>query len=443
MPNLKELWSKRAQDLRPENTDGYALVEDMTPEHCKSEDTRREVIKLLSTILNNHSGKVGVILPSGSRIYVRHMVDAFEAKAREENLDPKKIFVIIDSMAKPEKTIQALAAMVFEHKVSAIIGGTEPAEASVLRTWAPRLMIPTFLMLEPTGATPTPFVYYSYPSQKILAEAAVQANLRFGHKRISVLSPTDQHSARFVASYTDAAKKSDIAIIHQVAYDSRRFDSMEAAAKKIFRLDPSERRDDLKKLYETAKKHSEETGERFNPKMIALQPDIQQDAVLIPDNFKIVRHFAKLFGFLGVRRMPLFGHYEWRSKGLITPWDNFIAGSYFVDLQGSYQSLPAPIRMVVPDSPNLLPPDKVEQADFALLAWRAIDVPLALSQKKNELRRKLERFIPKSNNTSMEAAVGASAPITYSVENNINWSPSIFSISGKTASSGVINLIAP
>jgi hypothetical protein len=140
--------------------------------------------------------------------------------------------------------------------------------------------------------------------------------------------------------------------------------------------------------------------------------------------------------------MPLFGHHEWRSKGLLNPWDSFLSGSYFVDLQGSYQSLPAPIRINTVDSPNLLPPDKVEQADFSLLAWKAIDAPLHLAQRKSEMRRKLDRFVPRAKEPS-NSAVNQAAAVTYNQDNNINWDASIFSISSKSASAGVLTLIGP
>jgi hypothetical protein len=444
IPSFKELWSKRSKDLRIEHTDGYALIDEMTPEHCKDEETKLQFITLLAKILNHHTGRVGIILPIGAKPHLRLLIAAFEKRARHENLDPQKVFVIIDNQGKPEKTAEGLASLIFEHKVSTIIGGSEPDDANLLKMWAPRLQIPLFLLIEPSGGTtPSPFIFNAYPSQKVLADAAVAGNQRFGHKRVSLLMPNDQRAQRFIGHYTEAAKKADISVIHQVTYDAKRFDLMEAAARKIFRLDPIERRDELKKLYETAKKHAQENGERFNPKMVALQPDIQQDAIMIPDTFKIVRHFAKIFRYLGVRHIPLFGHYEWRSKGLITPWDGFLNGSYFVDLQGSYLALPAPIRLATNDSPLLLPPDKVEQADFSLLAWRAVEVPLQLSQKKTELRRKLNKLVPKTKETTTGSATEPSAPVTYSMDNNIHWTPSLFSVTQKTSSSGTIQLLGP
>jgi hypothetical protein len=266
-----------------------------------------------------------------------------------------------------------------------------------------------------------------------LAKTAADANIRFGHKRVSILSPSDQHSDSFISAYEEAAKANGIVITNKYPYDSKRFDSMESAARKVFRLDASERRDELKTLYEAAKKQASKAGERFNPKMVALQPDIQQDAVLIPDNFTIVRHFAKILGYLGVRRMPLFGNYEWRSQGLISPWDTFMNGSYFVDFQSAYTALPDPIKIQTTDSPYLAATDKIEQADFSLLAWRAIEWPLKLSQKKSEMRRKMDKLIPKKQENP--------ADVSFDANNTINWTPSTFTVSGNGSKSGQINLI--
>jgi hypothetical protein len=392
------------------------------------------MISMLAKILNSHSGKIGVVLPMGKQPHLRMVIEAFEANARSQGLDPKKTFIYFDTNEKEDKVLQALVSLVFEHRVTAIIGGSEPKEAEILRQWAPKIMVPTFILGEPTNGPVTNYVYYAHPTQKALAKAAVDANIRFGHKKISILSPSDQHSDRFVSVYSDLAKAAGLNILHHVSYDHKRFDLMEGAAKKIFRLDGSDRQDELKKLYETAKQHAKETNTKFNPKMIALQPDVQQDAVLIPDTFKIVRHFAKIFAFLGVRKLPLFGHFEWRSPGIINPWDSFMSNSYFVDFQGPYSGMPDPIKIQTVDSPFFLPNDKVEQADFAMLGWRASAAPLLLAQKRGEHRRKLDRQIPRKQNQPTDLA--------FDSDNVIIWPTYIFKISG-TGRAGNISIVNP
>lgn len=431
---LQDLWKRRALDVKPENTDGYAIVEDFTIDHCKEAETRGPMISMLAKILNSHTGKIGVILPLAKQPHLRMVVDAFEAHARTQGLDPKKTFIYLDTNEKDERVVQALSSLIYEHRVTAIIGGSEPKEAEILRQWAPKIMIPTFILGEPRDRPTTNFIYYVHPTQKALAKAAVDANIRFGHKKISILSPSDQHSDRFVAAYIDFAKTAGINILHHVSYDHKRFDIMEGAAKKLFRLDGSDRQGELKKLYEAAKQHAKETNTKFNPKMVALQADVQQDAVLIPDTFKIVRYFAKIFAFLGVRRLPLFGHFEWRSPGIINPWDSFMAQSYFVDFQGPYSGMPDAIKVQAGDSPFFLPNDKVERADFAMLGWRASAAPLLLAQKRGDHRRKLDRLIPRKQSQPTD--------IAFDSDNVIIWPTYIFKISG-TGKSGNINLLNP
>jgi len=431
---LQDLWKRRALELKAENTDGYAIVEDFTIDHCKESDSRGPMISMLARILNSHSGKIGVILPLSKQPHLRMITDAFDAHARAQGLDPKKTFIYLDTNEKDEKVTQALASLVFEHRVTAIIGGSEPKEAEILRQWAPKIMLPTFILGEPPNSPPSNFIYYAHPTQKALAKAAVDANVRFGHKKISILSPSDQHSDRFVTAYTELAKAAGLNILHHISYDHKRFDLMEAAAKKIFRLDGSDRQDELKKLYETAKNHAKETNTKFNPKMVALQADVQQDAVLIPDTFKIVRHFAKIFAFLGVRKLPLFGHFEWRSPGILNPWDAFMANSYFVDFQGPYSAMPDAIKVQTGDSPFFLPNDKVEQADFSMLGWRASAGPLLLAQKRSDQRRKLDRQIPRKQSQPTD--------IAFDSNNVIVWPTYIFKISG-TGRAGNISLMGP
>lgn len=431
---LQELWSKRGKNLRGENTDGAALIEDFTVSHCQNADTRIAITTLIAKVLNEHTGKIGVILPIAGNSYLLHVIHAFEANLVSKNLDPKKILIVLDNQGRDDLTLQGIASLIFEHKVSAIIGGQKAGDSALLRLWGSRLIVPTFLLTEPPAGPPVQNIYYARPTQASLSKAAVAANIRFGHRRVSMLIPQDQHSSAFIAAYEVAAKAAGISIVNRVPYDSKRFDLMEASAKKIFHLDSNDRQDELKELFKAAKEQAKQNGEKFNPNMVALQPDIRQDAVMIPDTFKVVRHFAKIFAYLGVRKMPLFGQFEWRSEGLISPWDSFLGGSYFVDFLGAYTSLPAPIRVpITPDSPFFVAPDKIEQADFSLVAWRAIEWPIRLSQKTTELRRKLYRLIPLIKDDHTEG--------NYDEQNTIIWSPSIFTVNGNGTKKGDLNLL--
>ena len=105
--------------------------------------------------------------------------------------------------------------------------------------------------------------------------------------------------------------------------------------------------------------------------MVLLKPMIEFDAVFIPDDFRTVRHFAKLFRYHMVGHMPLIGNHEWRSPALIDPYDDFLDGSIFGDFIGSYTNLPGRISAPTVASPYFVSPEQVTTVDFQLIGYRA------------------------------------------------------------------------
>ena len=55
-----------------------------------------------------------------------------------------------------------------------------------------------------------------------------------------------------------------------------------------------------------AKAVAESEGKEFDPEKVHLPAKTDFDLVLIPDNFKVVRHFLKLFKFHGVKKSSLW-----------------------------------------------------------------------------------------------------------------------------------------
>ena len=111
--------------------------------------------------------------------------------------------------------------------------------------------------------------------------------------------------------------------------------------------------------------------------------------MIIPDNFRIVRHFVNLLKYHGVEQLPLIGNYEWRSKSLLEPWDSFLQGAAFVDFVGSYDKLPKGFGEQYPDSPFFVAPDLAGQLDFRLIGYHtgrlALRVPIKPGSRKKDL----------------------------------------------------------
>ena len=69
-------------------------------------------------------------------------------------------------------------------------------------------------------------------------------------------------------------------------------------------------------------------------------PDFLIDGVFIPDDFRILKHFVKIFEFHRIPQVTLFGNEQWRSENLITLWEDYWDGAFFVDFMGSLKEEP-------------------------------------------------------------------------------------------------------
>lgn len=431
---LQQLWQKRGPDLRDEHTGGLSQLSDMTAEHCTEEGPRKDVVGLIAKILNQHRGKLGVLLPLASKPPTKNILKGIEAAVKNSRLDPSTTLITLDSQANPQRIEQLLASLIYRDQVSAIIGGYDSAEVDILKQWSAKLMIPVFILNEPaTGkaAVAAPLVFYSHPTEQAIAKALVAANERYRHKKISIMRPNDQHADRLVQNYEQQAKAAGINILSSVVYDPKRIDQMESAARRLFKLETTDRRDELKRLYEQAKEHAAASGQVFNPKMVALQPVVEQDAVFIADDFRKVRHMAKIFTYLGVRKLPMFGGFEWRSEGLIEPFDPLFTGSYFADFIGSYLALPQSIRVPTTSSAYFIAPDQIEAVDFAALGYRSSVAPLVLAKHTELPRRKLDKFIPRLSPKS------SPKDIYFDEKNIISWPTYLFEVTSQGKGGGL------
>jgi hypothetical protein len=104
-----------------------------------------------------------------------------------------------------------------------------------------------------------------------------------------------------------------------------------------------------------------------------------------------------------------------------------------VDFQGLYSSMPDPIKIPTTASPFFVTSDKVEQADFSMIGWRAIEAPLKLSKMKGTFRRKMDQQIPRKPSPGTESY--------YDANNVLVWDPSTYVISAAGADAGQLSIL--
>lgn len=380
------------QVLKDRITSRYVALRDLLPKdtHFSTENpiidlinsdkdacTRRQMrpytLELLNKVRDNHSGRIGMILPvTGRRSeQIVQILAGMRAFFKDAGLDFDKIVILKDSGNTAHGAEVGFAELVLVNNVQLVIGGLEQAESEILAQWGASLNFPTLLMSPSSDlASLAPSIYILYPNEKKLAETLAQKALSKQKKRIAILKPNTGRADRLTKFFRDALTESGGVITTEIEYVSGNYESMQKAARDLFQINASDRAAELRGAYEKAKSKAAEEHVGFNPKEVLLPPIIDFDALFLPDDFRSVRHFAKLFKFHMVDKITLIGNHEWRSFGLVDPPEPMLDGSFFADFVGSYASLPQTLAIPQSSSPWFIDPDLVTRVDFRLIGYR-------------------------------------------------------------------------
>ena len=347
---------------------------------CEETTKRRELIQSALETINSHSGRVGVLLPmtgphaKDSNYVVAGMRAAFSeaGKSFEQKIVLKESGATLQSMDK------ALAELVLKDQVGLVIGGFTHTHAENLAKWSDRLFLPVILLNRDRDLTkPSRYAFMVYPDEARLAESLATALHDRQLHRIAILKPLGGKADKVTSYFTQNIRTLGGEIHAELTYTPGNFESMQEAAHKLFQMSVTGREDELRAAHKKAKENAEAEGEVFNPKMVFLKPKIEFDAVFIPDDFRTVRYFAKIFRYNRVERITMIGNHEWRSPALIEPYDDLLSNSLFADFIGSYAKIPTGIQSPTTSSPYFVDPQSVTAIDFQLVGYRSVQVAKA------------------------------------------------------------------
>jgi hypothetical protein len=341
--NLKASAVNLKQNLKlPENTE---LLGTWTAQSCATKADRKRILSQAAKFLTQHTNRAGLILrlKDSSQDYNRDILFGYRAAFQDLGLNPDQNIVIADPTGFPDASI-AVARLVLENSVSLISGGVDRQEADLISRWATAFRMPALVLnRDPALSQNRPQVFRVFPSPESLA-TTVTSFLKLGMvKRIAVLRPNTPGALSETDALRNAALTNMIEISAEQIFEPQDFPSIELAAKKLFKVSDGERRGELSRVMSEARAKARKLGQQFNPKMVSLPPLVEFDVVFIPADFRTVRHIANVFQFLGVKDLMMIGDYQWRSRSLVEPYDDFFQYSLFADFFGRYTDLPKSI----------------------------------------------------------------------------------------------------
>ena len=380
--------------------------------------------------LSEHDLKIGVLLPLvGPRSFNAKPLLGGMYAAFSSQKDAMGRLVVEDTSGLLAKMEQGLARLVFRDRVSLLIGGYSKGEAKRLESWGKKLRIPTIIVNQRQHDKKMKHVFHVFPQKKALVDKLIEhvKNQRF--QKIALLRPLLEGRKQFTSLFAEKLQQAGIDTAHDYVYTRGEYASMEAAAKKVFQIDPDLRAEEYEELVNEEKQRALETGTSYNHRFVALPPIVDVDAIFIDDNFRAVKHFTKIFHYLGVKRIHLIGTPQWRAKGLIEPYSSFLKGAHFVDFVGDYRNLPRKLLVEDLKDPYFVKPELSMQLDYKLIGFQAARIAESALKLKKIPRRKLSSRILKT-----QMAKGPYFPegAIFDEEHQTHWPVFLFEVEKNT-----------
>ena len=372
-------------------------ISQMREVDCQVKDKRRQILRQLQHHLKlSAESKVLILAPfSGAMMDMgKSLKQGFQDYYKTNGMSATDL-IFLDTGGDAEKMFEVMREAFLENKVRLMVGGITVAESKLLQKWSKRLRIPTVLV---NGSASLDFkssyTFRIFPTQRAMAHSLAKTARSEGFERVGILRPNRPGANSFSQIFTKALADQNIHVVKDVSYVENDFSSLEAASNELFQLRPEQRKDEYDALIAKEMKQAKSKGIRFDPKSVRLSPNISFDALFFPDDFRMVKHALKLFQYLGIERMRFMGNQEWRSKSLVTPFDEHLLGSVFIDYMGLYLDLPKSLRSGIVDS-KFLEPMTARSIDYRMIGYLSAitssqskpNQPLRRSQLANAIRQ--------------------------------------------------------
>ena len=313
------------------------MISGYKPKQCESFSRRHEILNTFNDILAEKTRRVGIILPpvSASEPSIQLILDQIRKEVTREGYNPDQTIIVRRAGRSTEEALRAAALLTHMDRVSLLVGGLIQPHAEAIGRISDLAQIPALIVHANAPLGRTRQSLRVYPPIKKLATRLVDTLKTQDVKHAVVLYPQGANlelyhlmKSRYASgiSYSEASYQPD---------DSQGI--LNATKSQISRLGTSQ----------------------------------GNAAVLIFDNFRMVRHIANMVTTsLPGRKIIFAGNQQWRSPALVTPREESLQGSLFVDFIGSYTNLPDTIDAPVSDNNYFTTAQAASRIDYQIIGHR-------------------------------------------------------------------------
>ena len=194
---------------------------------CRSK-YRRRIFRLVARSVNQHSWRLGVLLPlDGPHAALGESVlQGLRAATKAAGKKFDEVFLVRNTRGNRQQALQAYADLVFNHEVSMVIGGVTKEEAATLADYSRPLLLPTLILnREQELIEDSPYAFKVYPSEKHLAHTLAKAARARGIRSVSFLRPSNGKSDAFLQHLQEGLEQQGSRVVQDVPYERDDFPS--------------------------------------------------------------------------------------------------------------------------------------------------------------------------------------------------------------------------
>jgi hypothetical protein len=325
--------------------ESFRTLQSLRATDCDSFRKRGDIMSKLDSIYSDHKNLIGIILPptTTNELAVQTILDQLRQTLGELGISQPEKRLLIRRVAKNESDVLKTASeLSYIHGVSLLLT-TNSYHAKVLSGFSDLSQVPIMVINPQDSRTKTTQSTRIYPRWDILAKKLTDEIARLGATHATIMYPKGAD-----LDFAQELKKSKSLIFMESSYDP---------------TSPTTLLSDIKSA---------------SARMAFIRSRAQ--AVIILDNFKMVRHIVNMLRPTAASQQTLLfaGNQQWRSPALVTPKEDALQGAVFGDFIGSYDQLPPSLKVATTEGPFFAPIQIANKLDYQLIGYRigslAVDV---------------------------------------------------------------------
>ena len=262
---------------------------------------------------------IGVILPLQDKFAsfgeaVQRGIDM--ALAERSPQAPPLAFVVRDASSDPEENRRAVARLVNEERVLAIIGPLTGGAAIAAADEAERLRVPLLTLAQKEGVPELgDYIFRDALTSRRQVEALVRyANAGGGRKRFAILAPDNRLGQEFADLFSSAVLRQGGTVVARQVYSDSDSD---------FRTPV--------KLLKGENPAIPDLNSQESSRLVVRSTPLSFDVLFIPDVGERVALIASYLAYYGVENVQLLGTSAWNSPELLAHAARYVEGAVFAD----------------------------------------------------------------------------------------------------------------